>query len=90
MAQTEDVLRYIQQNGSINPAQAFYELGVYRLGARIFDLRAEGHNIETEIRRKEGKRWAVYKLKKPLPGWQTGKRQGDEGATLPSESNTKD
>lgn len=89
MTQEQDILAYLQKNGTIDPAQAFYELGVYRLGARIFDLRAEGHAIETEIRRKEGKRWAVYTLKKPLPGGQTGKRQGDEGATLPSESNTK-
>lgn len=90
MTQAQQILSYMEHTGSIDPAEAFYELGVYRLGARIFDLRAEGYDIETEIRRKEGKRWAVYRLKKPLPGGQTGKRQGDEGATLPSESNTKD
>lgn len=90
MTQAQQILIYMEYTGSIDPAEAFYELGVYRLSARIFDLRAEGHDIETEIRRKEGKRWAVYRLKKPLPGGQTGKRQGDEGATLPSENNTKD
>ena len=88
MTQTEDVLSYLQRNGSIDPAKAFFELGIYRLGARIFDLRAEGHDIETEIIQKNGKRWAVYRLKKPLPGEQTGERQEDEGATLPSENIT--
>lgn len=88
MTQTEDVLSYLQRNGTIDPVQAFFELGIYRLGARIFDLRAEGHDIETEIRQKNGKRWAVYRLKKPLPGEQTEERQEDEGATLPSENNT--
>lgn len=76
MTQEEDVLNYIQKNGSIDPAQAFYELGVYRLGARIFDLRAKGHMIHTETHTKNGKKWAVYSMKKPLPGEQTGERQG--------------
>ena len=39
MGQCEQVLQYIKDFGSINPAQAFLDLGCYRLGARIYDLR---------------------------------------------------
>lgn len=90
MTQEQDVLNYIEKNGSIDPAQAFFELGIYRLGARIFDLRAKGHAIQTETHTKNGKKWAVYTLKKPLPGEQTGERQkgGNVGTNPTSEITT--
>lgn len=47
-SQAAKILRYMKDNGSITPAQAFFELGCYRLGARIYDLRAGGHRITTE------------------------------------------
>ena len=87
MTQAQRILDHLNTYGSIDPAEAFNRLGIYRLGARIFDLRAEGHDIETEIRQKDGKRWAVYRLKKPLPGGQTGERQesGNVGNNSTSE-----
>ena len=33
------------ERGPINPMQAWDELGIYRLGARVFDLRSAGHAI---------------------------------------------
>ena len=48
MTQTQMVLKYIEDNGSISAAEAFYHLGVSRLSARIFDLRRQGHKIVNE------------------------------------------
>ena len=91
MTQAESVLEYIKKNGSIDPLRAFTDLGILRLGARIFDLRAEGHPIITTLRTKESqngpKIWAEYSMKKPLPGGQTGERQEVGNAT--SENITK-
>lgn len=42
MTQTEQVRWYMQEYGSIDPMQAMRDLGIYRLGARIWDLK----NIE--------------------------------------------
>lgn len=43
--QCERVLQYMQDFGSINPLQALGDLGIMRLGARIYDLKKEGHGI---------------------------------------------
>lgn len=47
--QTQELLEYLQTYGSITPLEALAKLGIYRLSARIFDLRKEGHNIETNL-----------------------------------------
>ena len=56
------ILDYIMEHGSINPAEAFLELGCYRLSARIKDLRDEGYDIVTVMEQKNGKRYARYKI----------------------------
>ena len=48
-SQTEDVLRYMKENGSISSMEAFREFGATRLSAIIFALRKRGYEIETEI-----------------------------------------
>lgn len=45
MTQCERILKYMRDFGSINPMQAMKDLGVYRLGARIYDLKKAGHHI---------------------------------------------
>ena len=45
MTQTERVLQYLKDFGSITPLQALSDLGVMRLGARIWDLRQAGYPI---------------------------------------------
>ena len=49
MTQCQEIIEYLDQNGSITPAEAFVELNIYRLAARISDLRRQGYKIETEI-----------------------------------------
>lgn len=43
------ILAHLRQFGSIEPLTALREYGCYRLGARIADLREEGHPIKTDI-----------------------------------------
>ena len=41
------ILQFMRDNGSITPAQAIEEIGCYRLGARIFDLRKAGRSCRS-------------------------------------------
>lgn len=41
------ILQYMKDHGTITPADAIRDLGVYRLGARIHELREKGFNIIT-------------------------------------------
>lgn len=65
------ILAWLMIGRSITPLEALRELGCYRLGARICDLRREGFNIIT-IMKEETKedgtvcRFASYKLVQPL------------------------
>lgn len=46
MSQNERLLRHLQENPhGIDPMTAWSALGIYRLGARVFDLKALGHRI---------------------------------------------
>lgn len=47
--QTERVLGYIEEFGSITPLEAMQDLGVYRLSARIADLKADGYSFITDM-----------------------------------------
>lgn len=47
-SQNRQVLQYMIDHGSINPAEAFFDIGVYRLSGRIHDLRSAGVPIHTE------------------------------------------
>ena len=37
------------KRGPITPLEAWSELGIYRLGARVFDLKEQGHEITREM-----------------------------------------
>jgi len=62
MSDWQKVLGWLQSGRPIDPATAWRELGVYRLSARIYDLRRMGYRIG--MRRKhvvgrDGKRTTV-------------------------------
>lgn len=50
-SQKQMVLDYIREFGSITPMDAFKDLGVTRLAAKIFELKKDGHDIQTERER---------------------------------------
>lgn len=63
------ILEHLIKFGSITPMEALSEYGCMRLGARIWDLRDDGIEIETEMvkaKNRFGKdiRFAKYSLKK--------------------------
>lgn len=67
--QTERLLTYLKEHPSIDPMTAWERLGIYRLGARVFDLRKEGHPISrdmVEVANRFGEpcRVARYRLEK--------------------------
>ena len=61
------ILKYMQDYGSITPVEALRDLGVMRLGARIYDLEQEGvriiHEMENGVNRMgEKTRYSRYRL----------------------------
>ena len=67
MTQCEQVLKYMQDFGSITPLQAVADLGVYRLAARVSDLKKAGYKISSRWvkgKNRYGKRvrFAEYRL----------------------------
>lgn len=64
MSQANDVLAYIETHGSIDPIRAMNDLHIFRLAARIADLRKSGMPIETKIISTGRTRWAEYRLAK--------------------------
>lgn len=44
------LLEYLKHHGGITAAQAMTDLGIGRLSARVYDLRAEGYDIRLTIK----------------------------------------
>ena len=49
MTQSQRILKYLRDFGSITPLEAMQDLGVMRLGARIYDLKKAGHPISRRM-----------------------------------------
>jgi len=69
MTQKQRVRYWLEFIGPITPLEALKELGIYRLGARIYDLKREGMNIETLTQSEENRfghkiSFAKYQLEK--------------------------
>jgi ribonucleotide monophosphatase NagD (HAD superfamily) len=69
MSAKEKILNYLSKDGPYNTltaAQARARFGIVNVGARIEELRAEGHCIYTNKKTLEdGRRITYYKLGKP-------------------------
>lgn len=61
--QQENILEHLKISGPITPLEALNLYGSFRLSAIIFNLRAEGHDIETKMIERNGKHFALYALK---------------------------
>lgn len=69
MKQKDRILRHLEDQGSITQWEAIRDYGIMRLGARIWDLKHDGHNIVTERetsvnRYGEKTAYARYRLRK--------------------------
>ena len=61
MSQQQQILRHLQKR-PITPLEALNRYGVFRLAARIADLRASGHPIVTDRVERDGKTFARYRM----------------------------
>lgn len=63
-SQNEEILAWLEAGKTISPLEALERFGCFRLGGRIFELKAAGHKIVTDMVTKNGKRFAEYRLEK--------------------------
>jgi hypothetical protein len=64
--QCEQILAHLKER-PITPLEALDLYGCFRLGARVFDLKRDGFDIQTEIIERNGKRFAQYTLNEKRP-----------------------
>lgn len=67
MTQTEKILEFMREKGSITPVEAMAEFGCMRLAARIADIRASGVNVISTMERSKNRygdtvHFAKYRL----------------------------
>ena len=60
--QKQNILKHLQDGSSITPLTALESYGCFRLAAIVFDLKKEGWNIKTNIKKNSKKKFAVYNL----------------------------
>ena len=87
MNQSDAIYNYMLTHKSITPLEALTELGCFRLGARIWDMKHAGIPIHKEMVSENGKRFARYRLKEPLAGGTANDSKGD-GRYSTSENTT--
>lgn len=66
--QAERIREYMEITGSITQRDAF-QMGIYRLGARIFDLKKAGYPIKTEMKKAINKDGSESTIARYTPGW---------------------
>jgi len=62
MSQTQWILEELQRGRSVSPIDALAGCQCFRLAARIQELRLRGHNVVTIIVKRNGKKYATYRL----------------------------
>jgi hypothetical protein len=62
MTQCEQILRHLRNHGSITQKEAVEEYDIYRLSARILDLKQRGHDIKKTMEGQGQKKHARYYL----------------------------
>jgi len=62
-SQCEKILIHLQVGKSINPIQALNLYGCFRLGARIYDLKKAGLEIDSRLVHENGVQYAEYSIR---------------------------
>lgn len=60
LSQCERILMHLQSGKTINPLQALKLYGCFRLGARIYDLKQAGFDIDSRLVHENGVQYAEY------------------------------
>ncbi len=61
-SQNKRLLSHLQKGNNVTPLTAWLMLGIYRLSARVFDLRDQGHDIKmnrVEVENGHGEKFNV-------------------------------
>ena len=62
--QKEKIIEHIKKHGSITSYEAYMDLGITQLGARLDQLKKDGYEFETEWITKKNKDGAIVSFKK--------------------------
>lgn len=62
ITQNRRVLGYLRVHKSITPLTALSRLGVMRLGARIWELKRDGHSIDSKLVSSGKRHYSKYTL----------------------------
>lgn len=54
-SQKEMIIRYITDFGSITPAEAFTDLGIYNFSARLAELKVDGYKFKMEKEKRKNR-----------------------------------
>lgn len=68
MTQRERIIKYIKDYGSITSFQAYTDLGITQLAARIFELKQQGYNFNNQQKKSKNRygepiKYIEYSLK---------------------------
>jgi hypothetical protein len=61
--QKQNILNHLKEGYGITPIDALEKFGCFRLAAVIFNLKKDGYDIKTTIRKMGNKKFAIYGLK---------------------------
>jgi hypothetical protein len=64
-SQNKRVLDWLKSGQTLTAAAAASYWGIYRLSARIYDLKRQGHAIKSELQFDKSAHWSVYSIEKP-------------------------
>ena len=67
MSQNNLILKHLKKGKTLTPLQALRLFDCWALSSRISNLKADGHNIKTEMITNKGKTFARYSLEKWKP-----------------------
>ena len=63
LSQCDRILTHLQSGKTINPLQALDLYGCLRLGARIYDLKQSGFDIDSRLVHENGVQYAEYSMR---------------------------
>ena len=64
-SQNRQVLAWLKSGQTLTASQAANYFGIYRLSARIYDLKRQGHAIKSELQFDGSCHWSVYSIENP-------------------------
>lgn len=59
-SQCQQILNFMLAGNRISPLEALERFGCFRLGSRRYDLVKAGWNVQTDMVKRHGKRFAEY------------------------------